>query len=469
MKKAELVFVPVAFRGHLVSTVEFAKRLIQRDDRFSVTILPINSPFGPDAHGYNKSHLAFEPGLRLIDLPPQDPPPPYLKKSIAQFLSVYIESYIPHVKDAIINLKSTRPLAGVVLDFVCISMIDVANELGLPSYLFLTSGAALVSLMLYLPTRHTQISAAFEDADPELVIPGFINPVPVSVLPEALRDKHGGYASFIKVAQRFREAKGIIINTFTELEPFLVGSFSDGQAPPVYTVGPVLDLEGQAHSSADRADHDKVMAWLDTQPESSVVFLCFGSLGTFDVPQVREIALGLERSTHRFLWSLRRPPPDGEFGSPSEGTNLDEMLPEGFMERIGGKGMICGWAPQVKVLAHEAIAGFVSHCGWNSILESVWNSVPIVTWPLYAEQKLNEFEMVKELGLAVEMRLDSRYDGDVVMAEEIDGAVRRVMEADSTVRKMVKEMGEKSRRAMMEGGSSYNSFERLIHAMINTQ
>ena len=74
MKKAELVFVSVAGRGHLVSTVEFAKRLIQRDDRFSVTILSINSPFGPDAHGYNKSHLAFEPGLRLIDLPPQDPP-----------------------------------------------------------------------------------------------------------------------------------------------------------------------------------------------------------------------------------------------------------------------------------------------------------------------------------------------------------------------------------------------------------
>ena len=119
----------------------------------------------------------------------------------------------------------------------------------------------------------------------------------------------------------------------------------------------------------------------------------------------------------------------------------------------------------MKVLAHEAIAGFVSHCGWNSILESVWNSVPIVTWPLYAEQKLNAFEMVKELGLAVEMRLDSRYDGDVVMAEEIDGAVRRVMKADSTVRKM----GEKSRRALMEGGSSYNSFERLIHAMINTR
>ncbi|KAJ9698647.1 hypothetical protein PVL29_007623 [Vitis rotundifolia] len=142
------------------------------------------------------------------------------------------------------------------------------------------------------------------------------------------------------------------------------------------------------------------------------------------------------------------------------------MLPEGFMERMGGKGMICGWAPHVKVLAHEAIAGFVSHCGWNSILESVWNSVPIVIWPLYAEQKLNTFEMVKELGLAVEMRLDSRFDGDVVMAEEIDGAIRRVMEADSTVRKMVKEMGEKSRRALMEGGSSYNSFERLIHAMI---
>ena len=469
MKKAEVVFVPSPSRGHLVSTLEFAKRLIQRDDRFSVTILSIDSPFGPDAHGYNKSHLALQTDLRLIDLPPMDPPPPHLQKFRAQFVSVYIESFIPHVKDIITDLKSTRPVAGLVLDFVSLSIIDVAKELGLPSYLFLTGGAGYLRLMLHLPTRHTQISTAFEDADPDLTIPGYINPVPVTHLPSSLRHKHGGYAAYIKIAQRFKEAKGIIVNTFAELEPCIVGSFADGKTPPVYTVGPVLDLEGHAHSVSDRAEHGKIMAWLDTQPESSVVFLCFGSAGAFDVPQLREIAIGLERSGHGFLWSLRRPAAYGKSGTPHDCTNLDEILPEGFMERIGLKGMFCGWAPQVNVLAHKAIGGFVSHCGWNSILESVWNGVPIITWPLYAEQHLNAFEMVKELGLGVEIRSDFRDGRDVVPAEEIERALRSLMEVDSTVRKRVREMGKKSRRAVIQGGSSYNSIECFVNDIINAQ
>ena len=129
--------------------------------------------------------------------------------------------------------------------------------------------------------------------------------------------------------------------------------------------------------------------------------------------------------------------------------------------------MICGWAPQMEVLAHKAIGGFVSHCGWNSILESIWNSVPMATWPMYAEQQLNAFGLVKELGLAVELRLDYRQSGgEVVVAEEIDGAIRCVMEHDSMVRKKVKEMGEMSRRAVMDGGSSSNSLGRLIADII---
>ncbi|XP_028065239.1 UDP-glycosyltransferase 71K2-like [Camellia sinensis] len=118
------------------------------------------------------------------------------------------------------------------------------------------------------------------------------------------------------------------------------------------------------------------------------------------------------------------------------------MLPDGFIERTKGKGMVCGWSPQAEVLAHKAIGGFVSHCGWNSIMESLWNGVPLVTWPMSAEQQLNAFTMVRELGVAVEMRLDYRRGGDLVMADEIERAVRSVMVSDSDVREKVKEIGE---------------------------
>ena len=99
-------------------------------------------------------------------------------------------------------------------------------------------------------------------------------------------------------------------------------------------------------------------------------------------------------------------------------------------------------------------------------MESLWHGVPIVTWPLYAEQQINAFEMVRDLGLAVEMKLDSRRGGEVVMAEEIMKAVKCVIEGDNEVRKRVKDMSEKSRRAMMHGGSSFASLGQLIEDML---
>ena len=81
---------------------------------------------------------------------------------------------------------------------------------------------------------------------------------------------------------------------------------------------------------------------------------------------------------------------------------------------------MCGWVSQVSILAHKAIGGFISHCGWNSILESLWHGIPIATWPIYSEQQMNAFEMVKELGLAIEIRLDYREGSDLVLAKEVE-------------------------------------------------
>ncbi|TXG74357.1 hypothetical protein EZV62_002936 [Acer yangbiense] len=135
----------------------------------------------------------------------------------------------------------------------------------------------------------------------------------------------------------------------------------------------------------------------------------------------------------------------------------------GFLERIEGRGMICRWAPQVKVMQHKAIGGFVSHCGWNSILESLCCGVPIVTWPLYAEQKFNAFMMAKELGLAAAIESDSGKDnGGLVAAEEIARAVRHVMDGDNEIRKKAMEMTEISKKSLKEGGSSFVSLGKFI-------
>ncbi|MBA0862313.1 hypothetical protein Goshw_007054 [Gossypium schwendimanii] len=184
-------------------------------------------------------------------------------------------------------------------------------------------------------------------------------------------------------------------------------------------------------------------------------------MGSLEGPQLREIAIGLERSGYRFLWSIREPP-KGKLDLPGEYTNAEAALPAGFLDRTAGLGIVCGWVQQVRALSHQAIGGFVSHCGWNSILESVWHGVPIATWPVYAEQQMNAFELVKELGLGVEIRLDYREGSDLVVAEELERGLRRLMDGEDELKAKVREMKSKSRMALMENGSSCKSLASLI-------
>ena len=249
MNQVELIFVPVPGIGHLVSTAEFAKRLIDWDDRILITILSMKLPFTPTADAYTSLLIASQPQIQLINLPQVEPPSSDLWSSPEYYISLFIDSNIPNVKDAVTKIVSynsnsnSARVVGLVLDFFCLPMIDVGRELSLPSYVFFTASAGFLGLMLCLPSRYDQIGTEFSESDPESLIPGIVNPVPSSVLPSAVFSKEGGYTSYIKLAQRFRDTKGIIVNTFRELEPYALDSFSDGKTPPIYAVGPVLDLK----------------------------------------------------------------------------------------------------------------------------------------------------------------------------------------------------------------------------------
>ncbi|KAI4308611.1 hypothetical protein L6164_031667 [Bauhinia variegata] len=460
MKKAQLVFVPNPEVGHLFSTIEFANLLLERDERLSIVILVMK------ALKESTITLASHANISFIELPHVEPPPMELmSKSPEKYLTNFIESHKNCVQEAIVNqiLPNSPKLLGLVVDLFCTTMIDVANELGLPSYLYFTCNAAVLSFTLYLLDRHDRVGREFDESESESesIIQGYINPVPAKIFPTSLFSKDG-YIAMVNHLKRFKETKGILVNSFLDLESRAVSSLSTQDFPLVYTVGPLINQKIQNNIQSDkREQHEEIMKWLDEQAPSSVVFLCFGSLGSFGVHQLKEIAMGLETSGHRFLWSIRIASEEGE------SIDYKTVLPACFLDRTKGIGFICGWAPQVDVLAHKAVGGFVSHCGWNSILESLWFGVPILTWPLYGEQQLNAFYMVKELGLAFELRLDSRRDrGDIVKGDEIAKAVKCLMEEDSEVRKRVKEMSLKSRKALIAGGSSYGSVGEWIETML---
>ncbi|KAK7371799.1 hypothetical protein VNO80_05164 [Phaseolus coccineus] len=460
-KAARLVFIPFPGTGHLVSTIQFANLLVERHHHIWITVLVIKLPSDTKTPAYTDSlHSQRLQFINLPEISPNSQPNP---------LKEMLELQKPHVKEAVSNLTPTPPLAAFVVDMFCTTMIDVAEEFHVPSLVFFTSGLAFLGLMLHLHTLKEEENAEFTVSDAELVIPSFAKALPSRNLPSIVVSKQWEQI-FMDYGRGLKKADGIIVNSFEELESHAAHSFLNGPQP-IYPVGPILNPKPNGHPhNADIFD------WLDHQPPSSVVFLCFGSMGSFGEDQVREIALALENSGARFLWSLRKPPPKGSaFTIPPSDyapSDLPSILPPGFLDRTAGIGKIIGWAPQAQILAHPATGGFVSHCGWNSTLESIYFGVPIATWPLYAEQQTNAFLLVHELDIAFEISLDYRVefkDGSatVLSAEKIEKGLRNVVEIDEERRKRVMEVSEKSRKTLLEGGCSHSSLGRLIDYILN--
>lgn len=455
----QLIFIPGPGMGHIVAAVELANLIINQNHQFSITFLLITDP---QSQHYTKSlHTNSNPRLRFIQLPeahhgssaePGTKPAPVLAAE-------HIERHQPQVRNAVLAmLESESCISGFVLDMFCLVMVDVASEFNIPVYTFFTSNAAFLSLKLCVLALHESgvDVTEYKGTDKEFPVPGFLNNVPAKVLPSVMLDEKSGFKSVLRYARKIRETKGVLVNTFQGLESPYVESLSKSSIP-VYPIGPVLNLNCER-----RNGDDEIIGWLDNQPARSVVFLCFGSLGSFGGKQIKEIAVGLESSGYRFLWSLGR-----------LRYALDDVLPLGFLDRTCEIGRVTRWSPQVAVLSHPAIGGFVSHCGWNSILESLWFGVPIATWPIYAEQQLNAFEMVVELGMAVEIKMDYREEmGDdvVVTAEEIGRGIKQLMELENCknrVYERVKDAKEMSRSALVEGGSSHKNLGRLISDIVH--
>ncbi|KAL2335447.1 hypothetical protein Fmac_016660 [Flemingia macrophylla] len=157
----------------------------------------------------------------------------------------------------------------------------------------------------------------------------------------------------------------------------------------VYSI-PKLLHDGILNSDEDLA----CMNWLDQQPQGSVTYVAFGSLTIFYQNQFNELALGLDLTNRPFLWVVRQ---DTKMAYPSE-----------FQ---GHKGKIVAWAPQQKVLNHCAISCFVTHCGWNSTMESLFNGVSLLCWPYFADQIYNKTHICDELGVG--LGLNSNENGFV--------------------------------------------------------
>jgi hypothetical protein len=233
--------------------------------------------------------------------------------------------------------------------------------------------------------------------------------------------------------------------------------------PKLFCIGPLVGEERGGNT-----DHES-LNWLDKQPAGSVVFLCFGSASSVPAEQLNEIAVGLERSGHAFLWAVRAPvAPEADSTKRFEGrvdAAAEALLPEGFLDRTRGRGMVVSsWAPQVEVLRHPAIGAFVTHCGWNSIMEAVTAGVRMLCWPMYAEQRMNKVFVVEDMKIGVAM---DGYDEVIVKAAEVEAKVRLVMETEQgkEIRERTKLAKQMAADALDSGGSSTEACADFINSL----
>nr|QOI79390.1 UDP-glycosyltransferase 87A1-like protein [Rheum officinale] len=204
------------------------------------------------------------------------------------------------------------------------------------------------------------------------------------------------------------KAQCIIFRTIKELEESALTSLRASISIPLYPVGPAIP--NSTNSPNRTPDY---IEWLDTQQERSVLYISLGSFLSATSAQVDELAAGLKDSAVPFLWVAR--------------SQTDELSPA----VVGDKGMVVSWCDQMRVLRHASVGGFLTHCGWNSALETAFAGVAALTFPLGIDQTVNSKVIVEDWGIGWRMKNEFR---DLVRRERVSEALKRFMDLESSER-----------------------------------
>ncbi|KAA8545841.1 hypothetical protein F0562_020708 [Nyssa sinensis] len=468
MGQLRVFFFPLMAHGHMIPILDMAKLFASRGVKPTIITTPLNAP----VFTRKTKNLGSEISLIVIKFPAVEVGLPegcenldqiHSDEMIPKFLkaTAMFQEQVDHV------LQECRPNC-LVADMFFPWATDVAAKFGIPRLVFHgTSFFALCateSMRLYKP--HNKVSS---DTEPFIVphLPHEIKLTRMQLLPA---QREGSETDFVKVLSKISETEltsyGVIVNSFYELEPAYADHYGKVLGRKAWHIGPVSLCNGEVEDKAQRGketsiDEHQCLRWLDSKEPNSVVYVCFGSVANLTAAQLYEMAMGLEASGQQFIWVVKK----GE----NEEEN-ENWLPEEYEERMKGKGLIIrGWAPQVLILDHEAVGGFVTHCGWNSTLEGVSAGVVMVTWPVLGEQFYNE-KLVTEIlriGIGVGAQENTTRVASGIKREAIEKAVKRIMvgvEAEE-MRSRAMAFKDAAKKAVEEGGSSYSDLNALIEEL----
>ncbi|CAI9110720.1 OLC1v1010789C1 [Oldenlandia corymbosa var. corymbosa] len=454
--------------GHLIPVLILGNRLAT-DHGAKVTVLVNKTSSSVESQVLN--NLASGPNMDILEIPPVNIS--HLidadTKAVAK-ICIMVREALPFIRSAIAGMKDGHRPDILISDLFCTEAFSIATEFNMPKYVYVPTSAWHVALKMYSPVLDKQIEGQYVDQTEPLKIPGCKSIRPEDVVEPMVDRNDQQYRELVRMGREFSTGDGILINTWEDLEQVTLEAFRENESlrevimSTVYPIGP-LTRPGEP-KGPNRENHE-LMEWLDMQPCESVLYVSFGSGGTLSAEQLIELAWGLEISQQRFIWVVRPPAriADGSFFTSGSGSSdgTPDYLPEGFLGRTKNLGLIVSqWAPQVEILSHPSVGGFLTHCGWSSTLESLKNGVPMIVWPLYAEQRLNATMLAEELGVAVRPKVLPTKK--VVDRKEIEEMVRTIMasEKGKLIRERVKQVKISALDAIQEGGSSVNAMRDFL-------
>lgn len=452
-------------QSHLIPFTDMAKLLARRGLKVTIMLTPLNAVrFNTILDQAKASNLNIQflslpfpcqqaglpEGCENIDtLSSPDLIPQFFEAS--NMLQKPLEKWLE-------DLEHSRP-SGIISDTCLPWTSDLARRFKIPRFVF--HGISCFTLLCSHNISHSKVLERLKSDSESFLVPNMPDRTEFTMaqLPEITKQISGDLSDLMdqfKAAEL--SAQGILVNTFEELEPRYVKEYQK-VVEKIWCIGP-LSL-----CNKSSIDEPECMRWLDSMKPSSVIYVCFGSLCDLLASQLVELALGLEASNRPFIWVVRR----GDYS-----TELEKWLvEEKFEKRIEGRGLIIrGWAPQVPILSHPAIGGFLTHCGWNSTLEGISAGLPMITWPMFAEQFYNEKLLAQVLRIGVRVgiqvcvkRGEEEKAGVFVKREDVKKAIEQLMdegEEGEERRKRARDLGGMAKRAVEEGGSSYMNVTSLI-------
>ncbi|WMV52198.1 hypothetical protein MTR67_045583 [Solanum verrucosum] len=439
-RKQSVVLVPFLLQGHLTPMLQLGSILYSQGFSVIVAHTQHNAP-----NYSNHPEFVFhsmDDGLKGMDM------------SFPGLKSIYRmnESCKAPLRNYLVRMMEEEEegdqLACIIYDNIMFFVDDVATQLRLPSIVLRTYSAAYLDSMLtilqqpekYFPFKDSQLL----DPLPELH-PLRFKDIPINVVNNTV---HAPILDFSRSMSDIGSSVATIWNTMQDLENSLLLSLQEHYKVPFFTLGPFHKMAPMASSTSILEEDNSCIEWLDRQAPNSVLYVSLGSLMRIDDKELIETAWGLVNSDQPFLWVIR---PGSVYG-----FQCAEALPDGFEEMVAERGRIVKWAPQKQVLAHPAVAGFFTHCGWNSTLESILEEVPLICRPFLADQPVNAryLSQIYKVGFELE----------VMERTVIEKTIRKLMlsEEGKDVKKRVVDMKQNIVAAMQIDGTSHKNLNDLV-------